>query len=373
MKNNYKTNVQSNNSLFCFLFTVWMIMLVSGCINTYDYVNYQDLYLGIVPGESLETGYVVIQNLFRSLGASYNTFRFFIIAVPVFVRAILEYKIIGKKLWLLELFYIFYALPFEAVNIRNNISVTFVFVGIFWALKSTRFRVLKYVACCLIGSLFQISCLAYCIFALAIFKLDKHPSDKSSASVKKKNNFFIAVFGILFFCFFAISKDHLQELADFIIELLYSIGLSPSKNIYFKVSGNLGFLGYSGCHMMFVFTIAYVRSLMFSGMDKENNCQAENTFSHSLVNLIHSCNLLLIFYLPIIRVSAEFYRIFRGIACLEYLAFFVAMKSVSNKRKDEKVIAYFLLIITVVVNFAFQIVPHFNDIFKTMFTDNIFW
>lgn len=345
--------------------TLILIILAGGCLDTFDYDSYKLLYTGIYKSNALEPLFRFLQSSVYGVGISYDNFRLILLAGSLTVISIVAYKIIGKKILLFDFFYLFYSLPYDAINLRNTIANAIIFIGFFWYVKSDKHGIIKFVVCVIVAALFHIISMAYFIFIYAFLRIGK-----VSISGKRKRYYVIIFVIIMFTTILLSSATVLQSTANFIWSFLITLtGIADTKVGYFTVSGRYGFLLFSLCHIAFTITIAYVRTEFKNSICNIEKPDKSVLFTNKMIECVYLCNIILMIYLPLLRINTELYRIFRGMVAIEYICFFSGCKYILRGSKAS-LVAYTMIIFTVIINFYLQVLPYVDRIFITMFTEN---
>lgn len=345
-----------------------VLIIAGGCYNTFDYTNYKHIYEGVYSAESMEKGFSLLQKLSNSLGFTYEGFRFLIIFFSILCIAATTYRLIGKYLMFFELFYFFTPLSFDIANIRNMIANAIFYMVFLSSIKLRKNKVtdyIFYVLSILILALFHRSIFVYIIFIYALSQ-----SNKENFNAKRKNYTFMIVLVVIFTCILVLSRSICEGVLQTLLYVVNNIiNLPESKLLYFDIKGRYGYILYSICHLSFLITIAYVRKLLYKYRPIMNN-NYKFLYTKRLIDAVYLCNILLILFLILVRVNSEFYRIFRGVQGLEYVCFFATIRYIPKGK--ERIIAYTMIIISVIINFIILIYPYIYDIFFTLFTDNFF-
>lgn len=347
------------------LTTAFFILLAAGCYSVYDYDSYKLLYTGIYSKANLESAFAWLMTEAFGLGISYEAFRFLIIASCYTTLTCVAYKYIKSKVIYIQILYLFSAYAHDFFNLRNFIVTALFTTAFFIAVFSKKHGLIKYVIIVVLGIFFQKTSFFFLLFLYPIIKVKR----ESYCAIRKSRSLWV-VLAMLAATVFVLSETLLNAMAGAAWNIVfYFTGAPPHKVEFFVARGRYGFLLYSMCHLMFTGTILAMKHSI--SRNYVGNCSVSERKELSLIETVNMCNIIMLFFIPLIKVNSEFYRVFRNLQWIEYITFFVGLNYI-KKRTKRKLFLLFLIIVTAGVNFAVIVAPYAEDVFITMFTDNMY-
>lgn len=352
--------------LICIL-SIALILIGGGCTSTFDYENYANHYSGEYSYLKLDPGFAFLQSSFSGLGVSYDNFRLAIIAAFVLTITIYGYKFAGRYVILIDILYLIFPFAFNLVNIRNTVACILIFIGFFSNIQIGGKKGLIYMIVCICSAaLFHLSSLIYLFYVYIEIR------QNFSVNTIRRKRYELLTMVICFTSLLLLSsKSVFSILVNTLLGIVSIVSPLVGKRMsYFNYSTRLGWIIFSLCHIGFTLSIARVRKEYYRKI-KRQQCEIDIKTQH-LLEIVYLGNIFMFAFFPLLRMSTELYRIYRGIAAIEYITYFTTRRRL-NIRKWTLTRGDILLLITVMLNFIVQIYPYYGTIFITMFTMNRFF
>lgn len=342
---------KKNNNIINVLMLVFCIILVSGNTKTYDYEAFAtQYYLGTK--NYFEISYFLLSMLFSSLGFSFDLFKFIVLGGSFLLINTVAKKYLSSRL-LLYFCYLLYPLAHDAYNIRNTIAMGIVVYAIMKLTEGGRKNQIKFFGLIILAASFHKVSLVYLVF-IFVEKL-KNPTTM-------KYVFLFIIFEILGFSIFIIfHKNLLEVLANYIANLTFvETVMSPDKLGYLIHKGRFGFLLYG------FINIGFIIALWLCLKVKKIRDDSYNNFASSLFYI----NIILLLLIPFYALNSNFFRIYRNIIVLNYIAIIAAGQRCSIKNTYDRLFFYGIAAVIAVLLFFLLVWGQRNIIFNTLFSHN---
>lgn len=318
-------------TLLIFLFA-WV--LIGWNYDNSDYIAYQNFYIHNSDFMGLmEPGYLLLCNLFNSLGFDYASFRIITsgLVICIYLYIILKY---ARYDCCVAACYLAFLLILDVTQIRNFIAFSFVFLGFSILIYEHKNVKLKYIIFVILASLIHISSIFYLLFL----------------NIRRKK------YNITWFILL------------FIVELLIIKGLPTLLGGYISdkfqnYSHDTSLLTISLASLIQLLNVYYIYIIGKS----EKTLHIGSEYAETFYNL----NLLLLFMIPFYLDTLTYMRIFRNVSILNFIYITNAL-SIQKKNVPLKTMvffmyaSYFLLLVSFMHNFENVFIPVFeyNNFFE---------
>ena len=297
--NKYYNRITKKARVFSALLLGLMIFLVILNKENPDYVNYKWMYES---GMQVESGWKYLEELAIGFGLQYDEFKSVVVAISF---AILFYGLIKLEINenIVLAIYAFYPFAMDAIQIRNLLAMALLLYAYHFLVRSDNVGKCLFVGLVIIASTIQSVFPIYLVLLLV--------NHKKPTSVRNK------LIGILVCCSFIVLAVMKLEpgLVNHIGLLLFAS--RPDKvDYYVQNNVGFGFLIFGMVHALFTLSMHYCR--------KNNELISEK--EKVLVNSIFWSDLLLLCTLPLLTIHIEFYRIYRNMCLLNYVALPILMR-----------------------------------------------
>lgn len=322
-----------------FLIFLFAWVLIGWNYDNSDYAVYQNFYIHNSDFIGLmEPGYLLLCNLFDSLGFDYASFRIIIsgLIICIYLYITLKYACYNCCV---AACYLAFLLILDVTQIRNFIAFSFVFLGFIILIYGHKNVRLKYVIFVILASLIHISSIFYLLF----FNIRR----------RKYNTYWFIVL--------------------FIVELLIVKGLPALLGSYISdkfqdYSYDTSLLTVSLASLIQFFNVYYICIVGKSAKMLHDNSRLADTF--------YNLNLLLLFMIPFYLDTLTYMRIFRNVSILNFI-YITNILSIQKRNVPLKTIvflmyaSYFLLLVRFMHNFenVFTPVFEYNNFLSLFFND----
>lgn len=321
----------------------YFILLVLMSLNNGgpDLLNYYNDYYssGIGVHNISEYGHYILNRFFCNIGFDFFTYRI----VVSFICMLLLHKTFSyfkvNENGVLS-FYMIYVFFMDVIQIRNFIMEAIIIFSLRYLLVDKKFNTIKYIVCVLIASLFHRISPIYLMLLIVKFRM----------SIKI---YVIGLIGsILLFIVFAFNRDILSNIMQFI-----ATKLGATTSYSFTVT-RLSFIPFA---IIYYFEI-FLMMIYFKKRD----------YKLKTVQKISKICIIMSFALPLILINLNFYRLFRNLGIIKYIA---CMMILDNRRKlnAKSFIVYNAILLLTVCLFVVDcvLVNDFNDIVMPIFKNNL--
>lgn len=285
--------------IFALLLIFLLIFLAAKNRENPDYIAYKWMYESRM---QVEIGWTFLEQLAINVGFQYDAFKSCIIIISFLLTYGGLVKLDVNENIIISL-YAFYPFVMDAIQIRNFLATAILIYGYHFLIKNNKkgriIFILLVLAASSIQSLFP-------IFLVLLWINQKNPTSARNKLIG------IAV----------VSSFIVLVLLKLFPGLVNTIGLmlfnSRPDKIDYYVQNNVGFgfLIFGAMHVLFTLGIYYCA--------KNNENATENEIL--LLKSIFWADLLLLCTLPLLTIHIEFYRIYRNLCLLNFIAFPILLR-----------------------------------------------
>lgn len=295
----YYNRIKNSTRVFSALLLVFMIIIVVQNRENPDYVNYKWIYES---GMQVETGWKYLEELAIREGLQYDEFKSIVVVISYVILFYGLVKLDVNENIILAI-YAFYPFAMDAIQLRNFLAMTLVLYAYHFIIRNDKKGKLLFLGLVLIASTIQSVFPIYLVLLLV--------NHKKFNSVRNK------LIGVLVICSFIV-----LVIVKMVPGLVNDIGLllfeSRSDKVDYYVQNNVGF----GFIIFGVMHTLFTLSMYYCGKSKGLLSDKERV----LVNSVFWSDLLLLCMLPLLIINIEFYRIYRNMCLLNYIALPILMR-----------------------------------------------
>lgn len=349
-------------TIFLLVF-LWIMMAAN--IDNPDYDNYYLGYQNLQIYAGSEWGYYVLAKVCAAIGVSYNQFKFILSAIGLLLihSTVIKYL---KKHIMFYIMYFFCPFMMDVTQLKNFIAMAFLIYAIPFLTEETIKGKVKYAFFITLGTTFQITAFIY----LPIMFLGKVNKNKMTKIV-----LIIAAIASLI-----IGLN--RSLVVYLITLLSNLfgGYDGRFSVYSNVGTRYGFLIYWGIQIISFLLVkwakhVYVMRDRFSAV--VNTVNNDESLEYKLIQVSEIIITYAFIFLPFYVVQLTYGRFLRNLLPLNFIVLIIVYrKNIIAKRKitSKGLLALFILILYVAVNFYFMIYMEYSEtIVEPLFTGNWFF
>ena len=304
--NSIKLNL---GSVLAFVTLFFLVIIASLDTNNPDYNPYKIVYNGSL---DYDVGFTAIQDFFIAKGVEYQTFRTIVFSFSYLCVFIFLLRININPSFSVALYSI-YPFFYDAIQMRNLLAFSVILPFIPSLKKKSKKGIILFIVAVLIATSIHKISFVYILLLLVALK-----------NGKLKRRLLIVIFS-LSLLFLALCK-----ISPFFNSLLYSLfeNLTNDRRIVFIERGvvHFGFLLYIVMEGLYLLSSFYASKVAIV-----ENCNTKNLMDYS--SFILEINIIICCTFPVFLINAEFYRIFRNIAIINY---FIPIINLTNFDKCKK-------------------------------------
>lgn len=311
-----------------------------------DYMTYEFIYKGFYPNH--EFGFMALVKFFNMLGFSYQHFLITISFIGLFFLIKVINKYTKNINYVLALYFIF---PFmlDVVQVRNFLTMVLIICGIDFLISKEKFSTIKYIGFVILASSIHYSSLFYLVLLVVKFLSTRQ----------------LLIFPFLSLALVALAYTNILP---FIINSM----IDNTKILFwFQDRSKFGFLISAFIQITgFIFIyIAYKKSFKFY---KKNKVSLVNSIDMiNFYEIILKINLVLFLIYPLYIFNMTFFRLYRNLLILNYIAISNIIQFAFNNKFERFVyqlcfIVYIILLMTYFICFS-----AFDTVFIPIFNRNL--
>lgn len=291
--------ITNRAQFFSALLLVFMIVLVVLNKENPDYVNYKWMYES---GMQVEPGWNYLEKLAISFGMQYDEFKS-VVAIISFIILFYGLVMLDVNENIILAIYAFYPFAMDAIQLRNLLAMALVLYAYHFLVRNDKVGRWLFAGLVIIASTIQSVFPIYLVLLLI--------NHKNPVSVRNK------LIGILLVCSFIVLT--VMKIAPGLVNdigLLLFSARTDKVDYYVQNNVGYGFLSFGMMHAFFTLSMYYCKK----------NTEVLSEKEKTLTNSIFWSDLLLLCTLPLLTIHIEFYRIYRNMCLLNYVALPILMR-----------------------------------------------
>ena len=350
---------RKHSKVIAMFLLLFMWLLFWGNTMNPDYEAYSSLYSNIQHGVpafekvDMEIGFILIMRLCTLLGLNYTGF-LALTSLCCYLMIHSTVKLYCRNYNYVYLLYFIFPFFIDVIQIRNFIAMSILIYSVRFLVMSGIKGKVRYVVLLLLATTIHRVSLVYLPMILI--------------RPEKKNNliYCLATCSLLFSILFLLNDKEIPIFASYIESYI-----GHGKYLtYFNKKTNWGWILFCYLQLSSFIMVTFSKRIYYKynrNLTTTYYCDANRKY----INIMYYINILLMIYMPLFILNANFTRIIRNIILLNYIVYSIVNKVIDNI--DIKVLYSIFVIIYTLAFFIIIIIPQKEDIIMSVINNNIIY